>query len=35
MDKHIEHIERVDAVRKFVWVLWGITKVLTIGYFLR
>jgi hypothetical protein len=30
-----QHIERVDAMRKFVWVLWGIAKVLTIGYFLR
>jgi hypothetical protein len=32
MDKHIEH---VDALRTFVWVLWGIAKILTIGYFLR
>jgi hypothetical protein len=32
MDKHIE---RVDALRKAVWVLWGIAKVLTIGYFLQ
>jgi len=32
MDQHIEH---VDALRKFVWILWGIAKVLTIGYFLR
>jgi hypothetical protein len=32
MDKHIEH---VGALRKFVWVLWAVGKILTIGYFLR
>jgi hypothetical protein len=32
MDQHIEH---VNAIRTFVWILWGIAKILTIGYFLR